>query len=409
MKILQVCNKPPYPPHDGGSLAMFNMARSLTELGHSVTILTMYTRKHKYVSDLPAELKGRMKLQTCFVDTSIHWYDLLNNLLFSDIPYTASRFVSESFGARLTGLLRENRFDVVQLEGLYLISYADLIRKNSKALISLRAHNIEHEIWERNAVTEANILRKIYFRKLAKRIRQYEYAALGRFDLLVPITNRDLEKFNKMGNLRPAHVCRAGVDIAISNHGGAKSDCRQSEESADRFSLYFLGSLDWIPNQEGLIWFVSKVLPRLLILHPDLKLHVAGRNAPESLLKRITVPGVIFHGEVDDSVCFAKSHTVLVSPCFAGSGIRLKNIEAMGLGKAVVTTSIGAEGLEANNGVNILIADHASEFQQCIERLIEYPELCRQIGEQAQVFVQENFNNEKIAAALIDFYKQHLQ
>ena len=175
------------------------------------------------------------------------------------------------------------------------------------------------------------------------------------------------------------------------------------------FTLFYLGSLDWIPNQEGLIWFVTQVFPGIRQQFPDLKLHIAGRNAPPYFSKKMELPGIVFHGEIDNPEEFTLGHSVMVAPCFSGSGMRLKIIEAMALGKPVVTTTIGAEGLSVTNGENIMIADDAEGFHLCLERLMKYPDICKNIGLQAFDFVVKYHNNHDLAASLAVFYNQHLK
>jgi glycosyltransferase involved in cell wall biosynthesis len=172
--------------------------------------------------------------------------------------------------------------------------------------------------------------------------------------------------------------------------------------------LFFLGSLDWIPNQEGLLWFVLNVFPELLRRHPGLKLHIAGRNAPEKLIESLHKPGLVFHGEITHANEFMQAYGIMVAPCFSGSGMRVKIIEAMAKGKPVITTPLGAEGLTVKNGENIIIASQAEEFIQQLERLLNYPEFYLNIGQNAQNFVVENYSNTTLASNLADFYKLYV-
>lgn len=401
MRILQLCNKPPFPPRDGGSMAMFNLASALCRTGHSVTVLTMVTRKHRLTYEQHQRYNDMMEVFTVHVEAAFSWAGFLYNLLFSKKPYTASRFISATFEIRLAELLSAQHFDVIQLEGLYLAPYIETIRKNTKGLISLRAHNVEHEIWERNAKEENSLLKKKYFESLSVRVRQFETGILNKYDLLVPITLRDLEKLNNMGNKKPSHVCPGGIDTV------EESDA--SLVLPDTFSLYFLGSLDWIPNQEGVLWFISYVFPSLRERYPDIRLHVAGRNAPNSFIRKIDFPGIAFHGEIEDARSFSSSHSIMIAPTFSGSGMRLKILEAMSLGKAVVTTNIGAEGLMVSNNEHLITANDAFHFQSAIERLINNPEICLALGRNAMKLVKEEYNNNSIAESLATFYQQHLE
>jgi glycosyltransferase involved in cell wall biosynthesis len=402
MRILQVCHKPPYPPLDGGSLAMLNLARSLRRLGHDVTVLTMCTPKHQISVKENQEFSKLMKVHTMFVDTKVRFSAILRNLLFSSKPYIATRFFSHEFSQLIIEILTMESFDVIQLEGLYLMHYIHTIRKYSRALVVLRAHNVEHAIWQRLAITEKNPVRKWYFSNLAARIRRYESESVNRYDLLLPITGFDLDNYNKMGNKQPALVCPAGIDAEAAG-------MLPKSVHTTFLSLFFLGSLDWIPNREGLLWFVNRVFPALLRRNPELRLHIAGRNAPAKFIKHLRKPGVIFHGQISNAREFMLAYGIMVAPCFSGSGMRVKIIEAMANGKPVITTPIGAEGLAVSNGKNIIIASRADEFIQQIEKLLNYPDFYLDISKNAQEFVVANFDNITLAAHVADFYRLHLR
>lgn len=400
MKILQVCHKPPYPPRDGGSVAMFGLASAFVRLGHDVTVLSVCTSKHNLNEEDRHSLAELMPVHTVFMHTSFLIPALLINFFFSKIPYHAVRLTSAKFSKKLISLLAADTYDVVQLEGGFLAPCIPNIRRYHKGLIVLRAHNAEHEIWQRLASREKNLVKKYYFRMLAKRIRQFEHDVMNRYDLLVPITDRDLETFNQMGNSKPACVCPAGFVVEPSGKTTAESTFLNS-------SVFFLGSLDWIPNREGLIWFVEEVFPGLVRRIPGLKLHIAGRNASGMLIKKLSRTGIVFHGEIKDSGDFMRSHGIMVAPCFSGGGMRVKIIEAMARGIPVITTPLGAEGLPVNSGENIIIAGEAEDFLRQTERLLKHPDLCRQIGQNATNLATIRFNNNTLASTLADFFNQH--
>jgi len=398
MDILAICNKSPYPPHDGGSLATYNMITALTKLKHNITLLTMSTPKHRLTPGQKAELSGKVRLLTVEVDTSFDLIRFLKNLFFSGLPYNADRFISPVFKNELIRILKSKTFDIVQLEGLYLMPYIEIIRRQTSSKIVLRAHNVEQEIWSRIARNESNFFRKSYFRLLAKRLARFERTAINRYDLLVPITQRDLDEFNRMGNTKPSHVCPAALEI----------ESVHIEPPAGLPSLFFLGSLDWKPNQEGLLWFVDKVFPVLRKYHGGLIFNIAGRNAPEWLRKRIREPGIVYHGEIPDAGIFIREQGILVAPCFSGSGMRVKIIEAMSHGKPVVTTSIGCEGLGTTHRENILICNSVDEYTVALDGLLKFPDFYRKIGLNSLDFVTQHFNNMKISAELAYFYESHL-
>lgn len=149
MKILQLTNKPPWPANDGGAIAIMNLTKGFSRLGHSVTVLAMNTGKHFInPAEMPLGLKKIATFRFIDVPAETSYTGAFLNLFFSSEPYTAVRFVSESFHRELFEILKETSFDIIQLEGSYLCPYIPAIRKVSEAKIALRAHNIESEIWK---------------------------------------------------------------------------------------------------------------------------------------------------------------------------------------------------------------------------------------------------------------------
>jgi len=362
-------------------------------------VLAINTPKHYFdIRNIPGHINSKITLQAHYVDTRIRPHALISNLLFSRLPYNATRFFSDDFAGRLRSLLAENDFDVIQLEGLYMAYYIPLIRKHSKARIALRAHNIEHEIWQRTANLERSKLKRFYFRSLAKRIRAFKQGILNSYDLLIPITERDANRYNQMGNSRPYHVSPVGYQLADS----------QPEPGKIIFpSLGCIGTLDWFPNQEGVVWFLDNVWPGIRKNHPNLTLRIAGRNAPPWLEKQFNRPGVSYLGEIDDAKKFIQQTAIMVVPLFSGSGMRVKIIEGMALGKTIITTSIGAEGIPVTHMENIVVEDTAEGFSNSIDRLLKDPALFDSIGKNASLFIHNRFDNKKICKALSDFYKEN--
>ncbi len=398
MRILQLMNKVPWPPKDGGAIACLNMTKGFSMLGHEVTVLSMNTSKHHIrIKDMSADLRSKADFRFVEVPASINWLEAVFNLLFSRLPYNAQRFISDDFSNELAKLLHEKTFDVVQLEGLYLCPYIPVIRKYSDALIAYRAHNIEYEIWERTAILSDG-LRSKYLKNLSKRIKRFEESYLNTYDLLVPITDRDGEILDKLGNTKPKHTSQTGIDFASLVPTAKKLEFP---------SLFHIGALDWAPNQEGLIWFFDHCWGKIRERCPDVKFYLAGRNAPDWFERKIKRSGVEYLGEINDAYDFINSKAIMVVPLFSGSGMRIKIIEGMSLGKPIVTTEIGTEGIPTTNGENIMIANDAVQFVEEVVNLVNDRELASRIGKNAIGFIQEKFDNLSQAEALIEFYKKH--
>lgn len=401
MKILQVCNKFPYPDRDGGAIATMAFTRELSKQGHDVTVAAINTSKHHFDYDkLPDEIKSMADFRKADVNTDISPIKLVLNFFFSRKPYNAIRFVNKNFKELLINILQAKQFDVIQLEGLYLCPYIDSIRKYSKALISLRAHNVELEIWERIYLNEKNWLKKWYFKSLAARLSIFETNYLNKYDVIVPITERDAKRFDVLGNKKPSFAAPMGIN---------PFDLDLKMEDVLEYSIFHLGGLDWPPNQEGLIWFLENVWQELLKKLPNLVFYVAGRNAPESLIKKFfEYDNIIFHGEIAKAQKYMISKGMMIVPLLSGSGMRVKIIEGMALGKIIVSTPIGAEGINAKNNEHIIIAEKPEEFINSIVYYLQNQEEANKIRKNALKLANEEYNITKITKNLAQFYQQQL-
>jgi polysaccharide biosynthesis protein PslH len=395
MNILILTSKLPYPPRDGGAIATLNIATGLSDSGHHVILMAMNTSKHYFnPGQIPEQLRNKISIITINVKTYIQWPVLLWNFFFSRRPYNAVRFHSEQFSDKLKDIIIKEELDVIQLEGPYLDYCIPLIREKSKAKISFRAHNLEYEIWERRAQQTKNPILRHYIKVLSARIRKLEQSLIGKIDMIVPISERDQKGFLDIGLSCPSIVCPAGLDIRSY----------PDPSPITGISLFYIGALDWGPNTEGLDWFFANVWKRLSVLHPGIELHVAGRNSDFYFSRKKEISGVNVKGEVEDAHAFINYHSVMIVPLLSGSGIRVKILEGMLMGRTIITTSTGAEGLDVSDGSNILIANTADEFLAQIEKLIKSPDIARSIGSAARQFVIENFDNLVIAKKLADFY-----
>jgi len=399
LKILQVCKKFPYPLRDGEVIAIHQLTRGFYEAGHKVTVAAINTKKHFFPPDeMPQENQELADFYSVLLDTDVNWWDALRSLFRGD-AYNIQRFVSPDFEKLLSGILRENEFDIVQLEGLYLLPYLLVVRKYSKAKIVLRAHNIEHLIWERNSKMAKPGAKKWYLQSLAARMKEFEIYNLNSCDALVPISNIDAAKFVELGCKLPIHTTPVGMKL---------NGVMTPEVHVDEASLCYIGSMDWLPNREGIDWFLDVVWPKVLSQFPEVKLFIAGRNFPPDFPGH-NYPNIEVVGEVENSHSFLRSKSILIVPLFSGSGMRVKIIEAMAEGKPVVSTGVGAEGIDATDNVNILIADTADAFARQIKRVLKDKEEAMRIGTNARAFVVENFDNKKIVSDLLEFYKSILK
>ncbi|MCB0755490.1 MAG: glycosyltransferase family 4 protein [Flavobacteriales bacterium] len=394
LKILQVSLKPPYPKVDGGCVAIAAMTESQLLAGHDVKVLTMETHKHPFHSQkVPAQILDATRMEAVHVDTRIRPLDAFLNLFTSE-SYNIQRFYSKAFETRLIEILKKNEFEIIHLESIFCTPYLKTIRTYSKAKIAVRAHNIEFRIWEQLARQEANPLKKWYLNLLAARLKNYELDLLKKVDGIVAITKDDADELQQLGIHIPVDVVPIGMNVAELE--------AKSLQSAS-IHLYHLGAMDWLPNVEGINWFVNDIWPNITANLPDIQCSLAGREMPASLLSR-SFGNLTIVGEVSSISEFVSDKNVAIIPLLSGSGLRVKILEALGYGKVVITTSLGATGIPYENGKNMLIADSPDEFVKQIRALKENPELITSIGNEARKLAEREFDLKNLSSKLTYFY-----
>lgn len=397
MKVLQLCNKPPYPSVDGGTMAMDSITSGLLCEGCEVKVLTVETDKHPVRRELiPAEYLEQTGLESVYIDLRVKPLPAIFAMLCGE-SYHVKRYVSEAFAAKLREILEKESFDIVHVESIFLTPYVPLIRKYSDAKIILRAHNVEHLIWRQVAQSCTNSLKRWYLKHLSLTLRAYELEHLNDYDGVVCITKNDAEVFRQVGCRKPVVSIPFGVD---------SGEVPSVEVEPD--SLFHIGAMDWLPNQESIRWMLEEVWPVVHREVPQAKLYLAGRKMPSQWMNA-TIEGVSVIGEVPDAMYFIGSKKINVVPLLSGSGIRVKIIEAMSIGKTVITTTVGAQGIDYTDGENILIADTPEQFARQIKRCLDDDAFCSRVGEAAAQLVADQYDRKKLAEKLIEFYNKRLE
>ncbi|MCC6370752.1 MAG: glycosyltransferase family 4 protein [Bacteroidia bacterium] len=399
IKLLQICNKAPYPANDGSSIAIYNMAKGLIENDVELHLLTINTKKHfKADSLVPQEFKTRSHYVSVYRNTNTSIGGALLNL-FSSQSYFVSRFLFREFEQQLIATLKNNRFDIVQLEGLFMGVYIHTIKKYSSAKIVLRAHNVEHFIWNRHIANEKRKLRKMYLSLQNTRLKRFEMKVLSEVDAVVPITVTDLKAFTDLGCNKLLFSCITGVDI--------KEYQEKTTVNEKPKTIFYFGSMDWLPNQEAVTWFLENCWDKVHEAIPEARFIVAGRGMPLEFF-HITKPNVLIIENVENGKLFYRQHQLMIVPLWSGSGLRIKIIEGMAYGKAIVSTSIGAEGINYTHGKNICIADNATDFTKAVIELLSDNLKREEISKNAAEFSSQEFDNSKVVSSLIRFYNSLL-
>ncbi len=400
MRILQVCKKFPYPLKDGESIAVTYLASALHQLGCKLTLLVMNTSKHHFdIEKLPSHFNHYEAIHTIDIDNQLKVSDAFFNL-FTKESYHVSRYKSKAYEEKLKELLTTQEFDVVQLETLYLAPYVTVIRKYSKAKIALRSHNVEFEIWERITNNTSFGLKKLYLSILTQRLKNFELSHLNSYDWMVAITQRDLDHFRALGCHIQGQVCPIGLNL--TNYP------KPSPPPSEGFAIGFIGSLDWMPNLEGIEWFLKEVWDKVLAQCPQAVLNIAGRNAPAELM-RLQRKNVCIHGEVDSAFEFMTKQNVMIVPLFSGSGMRVKILESMVMGRVTITTTIGLEGIAAKDGEHVLLANNVANFVNQLVWCFEQRTFANDLAEKGRQFIEESYSHRAIAKKLMMNYELRIR
>jgi polysaccharide biosynthesis protein PslH len=309
--------------------------------------------------------------------------------LVDAVPYAVAKYRSAAYRAKLERLLARERFDAVVCD--FLPPVVNLPQRLPCPSIVF-THNVEAEIWRRHAEQASNPLSKQLLTQQWRRMLRFEAAALARFDLTLAVSEADRRTFERLypGSLTtPVHVVQTGVETGFF---------KPSSVAPGPAHMVFTGSMDWLPNEDGMTYFCREILPKIRQSEPEATLSIIGR-APTPVVKQLAeIPGVEVTGRVDDVRPHIAKGAVYVVPLRTGGGTRLKIFEAMSMAKAVVSTTIGAEGLPVTNGRDLVIADEPARFADAAVRLMRDADARRAIEVAARRLVVERYDWSAVAA-----------
>ena len=397
IKILQVSNRVPWPLNEGGNIGIYNYTKAYRELGHDVTLYCLDAQKHNTpIKEASSELSKYAKLYIHPIDTDINLEDAIKHLV-KNKSYNVSRFYNTIFEEELTKLLSKESFDLVQLEGTFVGPYISSIRKVHKGLLSLRMHNVEFEIWQRLAQNEKNPLKKLYLNILAKQLKKYESKIIRQVDTIVPVTDQDQTKFNKLYPEGIFKTIPAGINLNTWKFSPSKTTNR----------WYHIGSMEWHANAEAIDWYIENIHPLIIKNNTDYSLNLAGKGIDIALFELI--PQVNVTENVNNAYDFVNSNDVCIVPLKSGSGIRLKILEAMAAGKLVITTTIGAQGINYINQKHLLIADTPTEFLSIFKKLNNHQIDFQGIIKNARTLIEKQYATKALAKKQLLFYRELLK
>lgn len=388
MRILWLKTELLHPLDKGGKIRTYHMLNRLKR-DHEVTYLSFARAED------PREA-FEQSAEYCHRLVTIPWQepqkfnarfycDLTLNL-FSPLPYAIRKYRSSSMRSAIEREMRDRDYDVAVCD--FLVTSVNL-PSISRCAPVLFQHNVESMIWQRHSETQKSGLRRAFFKTEWRKMLAYERAACRRFDAVVAVSDVDRAHMREHFGLNNVYDVPTGVDTDYF---------RPLATTPNPFELVFTGSMDWLPNQDAILYFASEIMPLIERAVPEFTLKVVGRNPGSALLRfGETNPRIKITGRVDDVRTHVGPAAAYVVPMRIGGGTRLKIYEAMAMGKPVISTSVGAEGLPVRDGQDLLIADTPAEFARAVIRVLTDTQLADSLGERARAVVCESFGWEHAA------------
>ncbi|SHJ68868.1 glycosyltransferase [Desulfofundulus thermosubterraneus] len=391
MRILFLANEFPYPPRNGGTWATFNFLKAFDSLA-AVDVLGF--SQDEAGPSLIKEATCCFK-QVHFLDPIRHqirirsnWHKLLQVGFVSIVncwPYVAAKFWNRKMKKRIVSLLKENKYDAIVFNHLGMTSYLRTV-KNCEPNVRLVVieQNVESDLFKpkRGISLPLWILLKLeHFR-----VHKYEKKVLNSVDRVVAISSEDTHKLYSL-------IGKGNKDLIFTIVPPVESKNFNSETILqDKEAIYYMGTLSWPPNLEGLKWFVENVVPHLTTLNVPIR--IIGGNMDRQLYGWLKASGLQPLGFVPQVDVELNKAFCLVVPILSGSGIRIKILDAFRICVPVVSTSKGAEGLPVKNGVHLLIEDDPKSFAFAVKKLVENPKLRQKLAMNAFLLLQREFGLE---------------
>ena len=369
----------PFPPGDGAAIARANLIGSLLECGYEIDILVL---SNSLLSDFEIPENFPIGRVYCIKTNTEHrflkpFYYALMSLLDWYTPVVMLRFGGRKVRSAIDTMLDETgrKWDAIVYDGLHVAAHQMHVGKYQRTALPVviyRAHNVESDIWFRMAEQEKNSLLRLFLRMQAKRVARFENSLVEKADCVATVSSADFLKLNQ----QVPQILGGVVPISFTF-----DQPFQFPEPAEKIHLMFLGRLDWLPNKEGLVWFLKNVWPKVIQSRNDLHLTIAGSGDSGWMSHYSSLPHVSFLGKIQDIEQLYQQSCLVIVPIFYGSGTRVKIIEACRYGRPCLSTKLGAEGVGLENLDSYYCADDVESWVSCLVNL--QPELLKNIGDNA--------------------------
>jgi sugar transferase (PEP-CTERM/EpsH1 system associated) len=403
MRILWLKSDVLLPLDKGGKLRTWHLMRHLAQR-HHVTYLS-FAEPDQMTADgraLRPDLAAGMRDVAARLEVvpradagkgSWRFYLDAARHVANPVPYAVAKYRSRAYARKLRALLAESPFDLIVCD--FLFPAVNLPQRLPCPAV-LFTHNVESEIWRRHAETQSGAVQRRLYAAQHRRMLRYEGRALTRFDGVLAVSAADRQTFGRLypdAARQPIQVVPTGVDTAFFAPV-------PSDPAARR--VVFTGSMDWLPNEDAMLFFAREVLPLIRAEEPDVSLTIVGRAPTPAVRRLASQQGIVVTGRVDDVRPYVQEAAAYVVPLRIGGGTRLKIFEAMSMGKAVVSTTVGAEGLPVTAGTHLCLADEPRAFARSVVRLLRDVARRRQLEAAARTLVVEQYDWSAVAGALED-------
>ncbi len=388
MRILWVKVGGLWPVNTGGRLRTFNIISELSRRNQVTVIGTHHPDEDGDAlrQNLPHCTKVTSLPFAAPKRGSLAFVGALAASWFSALPVDLSRFRIDAVRDEVGRALQSGNFDLCIAD--FLVAVPN-VPDNVKVPVIHFSHNVEHMIWKRLCANEGNLLKRLVLEMEWRKMKRFEAAACRRCDLTIAVSEEDRTQLQA---LAPGALIRSvptGVDINFFQPGELAKQ--------EPLELVFSGSMDWQPNEDAILFFIDAILPLVRSRVPQVSLTVVGRNPGTALRAAAERSQVQVTGTVDDIRPYVERAAVYIVPLRIGGGTRLKIFEALAMGKAIVSTTIGAEGLPLDEGVHVLRADDPASFANKVVDLLEDRQQRERLGTAGRALVEEHFSWPRVA------------
>lgn len=397
MKILYFCPQRVWPPTGGALLRNFHLANALAARCQVTLLQLTQTDDKTDTSWPPTHFRNILTFERGATYTP---RKILRGLV-GPMPISVLNYASESVSAKLTALLDQQSFDAVQLESVHLLSYLDVILRNRhRPAVVADWHNVESELMGRYAARTENWGKRMFAYRTARLLEGSEQRLLTEAAAHLVVSEREKQLLKNRSPEAEIYVVPNGVDTAAFG-----ITAERSVSNRHRNTLLYVGSMDYHANVDAVVWFVREIWPAVANEFPDLRFTIVGRN-PGPQVRALASHNVQVTGSVDDVRPYYLSGEAVVVPLRVGSGTRLKILEAMAAGVPVVSTALGAEGLEAVDGVHMLIGNSPREFAAALVRLLRDPALAASLVDAGKKLVIGRYDWSTLGQRLYDIHNE---